>query len=259
MVTSSFSTTGAIQESIKCAQHAISTVCQFFPQIALHNTPKNYLESDELIDMELVLTKLVNFVNASCKMNSRLLNESEASLCVSVISKSDNLMTTINIGNTKCMVIGKDLSDGFVKKFETCTNSYRLGKTTNINFEPEQFDLGPGDSVIQFSNKFLLAPVLKNNKPGLSYQRQKQNIVYSLERYYKSNKSITLASYLADSFIDETVNMCKILQVKIPGVSNMYKYLLSWISCISVQTYTISDEFDDSDYSDNSYNSDNFI
>jgi hypothetical protein len=260
LVTSSFSSTGAIQESTRCAQHAISSVCKFFPQIALHNIPKNYLESEELIDMELILIKLMDFVNSSCKMNFKLLQNSEASLCVSVICKSDNLMTTINIGNTNCMVIGKDLAGtgGFVNKFETSTDNYRLGKSKNIVCKPEQILLSPDDTLIQFSNKFLLAPTLKNNKPFLSYQRNKQNIVYSIEKYYKSNKSISLASYLADSFIDETVNMCKLLQVKIHGVSNMYRYLLSWISYVSVQTYNVTNSSNDSDIFDDYDDSNDF-
>ncbi len=250
MVTSSFSSTGAIEESTRCAQHVISTVCKFFPQIALHNIPKNYHETDELIDMEVVLTKLITFVNASCKMNTRLLKNSEASMCVSVICKSDNLMTTVNIGNTKCMIIGKNLNNKFINKFETMSDSQRFGKDYNIDCKTTQIYLFPNDTLIQFSNKFLLAPVKKNNKPGLSYKRDKQNIVCDIKKYYITDNSICLASFLADSFINETIYMCKLLQIRIPGVSNMYNYLLSWISNVSIQTYSLIDKSNESDESD---------
>ena len=90
-------------------------------------------------------------MNSSCLTNSTLLNNTCASVCLSVIEKNTKIYTSALIGDIQCIFVDSITN---VKKRETIPNNYRLNKNSNIKVKIIHQKLELSDKIIQFTNGF---------------------------------------------------------------------------------------------------------
>lgn len=128
-----------------CAKYTIDLILEYF----------KYWADKEITDKPSSISKclrnLLLFVNSSCLSNSKLLNlnNTSASVCLSVIEKKTKICTSGWIGDVQCIFVDSITN---VNKRETIPNNYRLNKDPNIKIIHQKLE--SSDKIIQCTNGF---------------------------------------------------------------------------------------------------------